>query len=58
VQRLLRKPWKWTFTGCDLCRDTGASLRASGFSRIELQPLVLPNMFTPIRHQIAAVCVN
>jgi SAM-dependent methyltransferase len=58
VQRLLRKPWRWLFEGCDLCRDTGTKLRASGFSRVEVEPLVLPNMFAPIRPQIAALCVK
>jgi SAM-dependent methyltransferase len=58
IQRLLRRPWKWLFEGCELCRDTGATLRSSGFSRVDVQPLVLPTIFVPIRHQIAAMCVN
>jgi SAM-dependent methyltransferase len=58
VQRVLRKPWQWIFEGCDLCRDTGSHLRASGFARVEVEPLVLPDMFSPIRHQIAAICVK
>jgi len=58
LQRAIRGPWKWLFEGCDLCRDTGATLRASGFASVDVQPLVLPTMFVPIRHQIAALCVN
>jgi len=58
LQRLIRRPWKWVFEGCELCRDTGGTLRSSGFSHVDLQPLVLPTIFLPIRHQIAAVCVN
>jgi len=58
LQRLIRRPWKWVFEGCDLCRDTGATLQASGFAQVYVQPLVLPTIFVPIRHQIAAVCVN
>jgi hypothetical protein len=58
IQRLLRRPWKWVFDGCELCRDTGATLRSSGFSRVDVQSLVLPTIFIPIRHQIAAMCVN
>lgn len=58
MQRLLRRPWKWFFEGCELCRDTGATLRSSGFSRVDVQPLVLSTIFVPIRHQIAAMCVN
>jgi len=58
IQRLIRRPWKWLFEGCELCRDTGATLRSSGFSRVDVQSLVLPTIFIPIRHQIAAMCVN
>lgn len=58
LQHLIRRPWKWVFEGCDLCRDTGATLRSAGFSKVELKPLELPTMFIPIRHQITAVCVK
>ena len=58
IQHFIRRPWKWVFEGCDLCRDTGSTLRSSGFARVDVQPLVLPTVFVPIRHQIAALCVN
>ena len=58
MQRLIRRPWKWVLEGCDLCRDTGATLRSSGFAQVEVQSLVLPTIFIPIRHQIAAMCVK
>jgi ubiquinone/menaquinone biosynthesis C-methylase UbiE len=58
VQRLIRRPWKWVFEGCDLCRDTSTTLRLSGFAKVDVQSLVLPTIFIPIRHQIAALCVN
>lgn len=58
IQQLIRRPWKWLFEGCELCRDTAATLRSSGFSRVDVQSLVLPTIFIPIRHQIAAMCVN
>jgi ubiquinone/menaquinone biosynthesis C-methylase UbiE len=57
-QNIIRRPWKWIFEGCDLCRDTGATLRSAGFSHVEVKPLVLPTMFIPIRHQITARCVK
>jgi hypothetical protein len=58
MQRLIRRPWKWVFEGCDLCRDTGATLRSSGFAQVDVQSLVLPTIFVPIRHQITAMCVK
>ena len=57
-QWTIRKPWRWVFEGCDLCRDTGALLRSAGFSKVEVNPLVLPTVFFPIRHQITAVCTR
>jgi SAM-dependent methyltransferase len=58
LQRVIHRPWKWVFEGCDLCRDTGSTLRRAGFSSVQVQPLVLPTIFVPIRHQITAVCIN
>ena len=58
IQRFIRRPWKWVFEGCDLCRDTASTLRSCGFAQVDIQPLVLPTIFVPIRHQIAAVCIN
>jgi SAM-dependent methyltransferase len=58
LQRLIERPWRWVFEGCELRRDTGSTLRAAGFSKVDLQPLVLPTIFLPVRHQIAAVCVK
>jgi ubiquinone/menaquinone biosynthesis C-methylase UbiE len=58
LQRAISRPWKWTFEGCDLCRDTGGALKRAGFSQIQIQPMIVPTMFLPIRHQITAMCVK
>jgi SAM-dependent methyltransferase len=58
LQRALERPWRWLFEGCELCRNTGSTLSAAGFARVELQPLVVPTIFAPIRYQIAATCVK
>jgi SAM-dependent methyltransferase len=58
LQRIIRSPWKWLFEGCDLCRDTASTLRSSGFARVDIEPLLLDTIFVPVRHHIAAVCVN
>ena len=58
LQRLLRRPWKWLFEGCELCRETGVTLQSSGFGKVDLKPLVLPTAFVPIRHQISAICTK
>lgn len=58
LQHAIRRPWKWVSEGCDLCRNTGSTLRSSGFSRVEVNPIVLPTVPIPIRPQITAMCVN
>lgn len=58
LQRTIKRPWRWVFEGCDLCRDTGATLQSSGFSQVDVRPFVLPTIFVPIRHQITATCVS
>jgi len=58
VQRGVARPWRWVFEGCDLCRDTAETLRRSGFSKVDIQPLTLETAFFPIRSQVTAVCVK
>ena len=58
LQHMIKRPWKWVFEGCDLCRDTATTLQSAGFAQVEIKRLVLPTIFIPIRHQITAVCVN
>jgi SAM-dependent methyltransferase len=58
AQELLRRPWHWVFEGCDLCRDTGAILRAAGFASAEIDGVIVPSGLAPVAHHIAAVCQN
>jgi SAM-dependent methyltransferase len=34
AQHGVRRPWAWIFEGCDLCRDTAATITAAGFDEI------------------------
>jgi len=56
LQRIIAAPWKWLFEGCDLCRETGDSLKKAGFSDVKIDSIILPTAFFPIRHQIIATC--
>ena len=40
LQHALRTPWRWLFEGCDLCRDTGATLARAGFAQVEVKQSV------------------
>jgi len=55
LQRALRRPWAWTFEGCSCERDLGASVRAAGFARVDLEPYRLHSPFIPFNTQVAGV---
>ena len=58
VQRLVRRPWRWTFEGCRTDRDTAAAVRAAGFASVELTEFRFRSTFVPVRTQIAGVAVR
>ncbi len=58
VQRLVRRPWRWLFEGCETQRNTAELLRGSGFASVEVQAFTLRTALVPIRSQIAAVAVR
>lgn len=58
VQRAVRRPWRWTFEGCDVTRDTAATIRQAGFSSVQVDDTPMPTAFVPIRHQIAGIAVR
>jgi ubiquinone/menaquinone biosynthesis C-methylase UbiE len=58
VQRLVKRPWRWLFDGCDTHRDVAGLLRHAGFAAVDVTPFTLRTAFLPIRPQIAAVAVR
>jgi SAM-dependent methyltransferase len=58
VQRLVHRPWRWFFEGCDTHRDTERLLRAAGFASLEVAPFTLSSAFVPIRPHIAVTAVR
>lgn len=57
LQRVVRRPWRWLFEGCNLCNQTELALRAAGFRELRVEPLEVSTIFVPIRFQIAATCL-
>lgn len=58
VQRVVRRPWRWTFEGCDVARDTATTIREAGFASVQVDATPMPTAFVPIRPQIAGVAVR
>ncbi|WP_431218787.1 methyltransferase domain-containing protein [Leifsonia xyli] len=55
AQRLLRRPWSWTFEGCSCERDLEHAVRAAGFGRVEVERYRLHTPFVPFNTQLAGI---
>ncbi|MFD0687805.1 class I SAM-dependent methyltransferase [Actinomadura fibrosa] len=58
AQRLVRRPWRWTFEGCRTDRDTAAYIRAAGFRSVDITGFDFRSSFVPVRTQIAGTAVR
>lgn len=55
VQRILHRPHRWMFNGCDITRDTASTLRAGPFDDVEIVAVDRGRSGLWVRHQIAGV---
>lgn len=53
AQRILRRPWAWTFEGCSCERDLERSIRAAGFASVSVERYRLTTPFLPFNTHIA-----
>lgn len=57
VQRMLRRPWAWLGEGCQLDRDTTATILEAGFREVEVECFDGPR-WTPVRPHIAGIAIR
>ena len=57
LQRIVARPWRWFFEGCE-CRDLAGLLCAAGFASVEVKPFSFRTIFLPVRTAITAVAVR
>ncbi|QEO13090.1 class I SAM-dependent methyltransferase [Agromyces intestinalis] len=56
VQRAVRRPWGWTFEGCDPHRDTAAVIERAGFQRTSVSDRILRgSVFYPVNTAICGI---
>lgn len=55
AQRILRRPWAWTFEGCSCERDLEHEVRGAGFASVSLERYRIHTPFVPFNTQIAGV---
>jgi SAM-dependent methyltransferase len=53
VQRLVRRPWAWTFEGCSCERDLQKAVEGVGFSNVAIDHYRLHTPFLPFNTHIA-----
>jgi SAM-dependent methyltransferase len=52
LQKVVRRPWRYAFEGCELERNTAATLAAAQFSELQIEHFRLGGLFVPIWPQI------
>ena len=55
LQRMVRRPWAWTFEGCSCERDLERLIRDAGFADVAIEPYRLHTPFVPFNTHIAGV---
>ncbi len=55
VQRVLHRPHRWMFNGCDISRDTATTLRNGPFAEVEIDAVDRGRSGLWVRHQIVGV---
>ncbi len=58
AQRLMRRPNRWLFNGCEPTRDTAAVLRAAGFRELELVEVDEGPRGVYVRHRIVGIATK
>lgn len=58
LQRLLRRPWAWTFEGCSCERDLEGVIRRAGFSVVGVERYRLHTPFLPFNTHIAGTATT
>ena len=55
AQRILRRPWAWTFEGCSCERDLEQAVRSAGFESVTIERYRIRTPFLPFNTHIAGI---
>jgi SAM-dependent methyltransferase len=59
LQHAIRRPWRYVFEGCDLCRDTATTVQRAGFSAVAIERRRFRrSAFVPVNSAIWGVAVR
>ncbi len=58
AQRLLKRPHRWMFNGCEVDRDTAASIEMAGFATVEMEEVDEGVAAGHVRHHIVGTATK
>jgi ubiquinone/menaquinone biosynthesis C-methylase UbiE len=58
TQRLVRRPWAWTFEGCSCERDLAHVIAGAGFSSVDLEEYQIHSPILPFNTHVAGIATK
>jgi ubiquinone/menaquinone biosynthesis C-methylase UbiE len=58
IQRLVRRPWAWTFEGCSCERDLAREIASAGFASVDLEAYRIHSPILPFNTHVAGVATK
>ncbi len=58
IQRLVRRPWAWTFEGCSCERDLAQLIGSAGFASVDLEEYRIHSPVLPFNTHVAGIATK
>jgi SAM-dependent methyltransferase len=58
IQRLVRRPWAWTFEGCSCERDLAREIAGAGFASVDLEEYRIHSPILPFNTHVAGIATK
>jgi ubiquinone/menaquinone biosynthesis C-methylase UbiE len=58
IQRLVRRPWAWTFEGCSCERDLAQLIAGAGFASVDLEEYRIHSPILPFNTHVAGIATK
>ena len=58
VQRVVRRPWAWTFEGCSCERDVADLIASAGFASVDIEEYHIHSPILPFNTHVAGVATK
>ena len=58
VQRVVRRPWAWTFEGCSCERDLADLIASAGFASVDIEEYHIDSPILPFNTHVAGVATK